>query len=161
MKELNIYDNATIVLQADHGAWVTARGLELTADTGDGERVVLHPRYVGHALPLMAIKVPGASGPIGTSLAHSSIVDTAATIASVIGLDVDFDGRSIFDLEPAGARERRHYIYEYDRNEWSAEYLAPIQEYVVSGSAYESAAWRKGNKYFPEGMVEFVGQLGP
>jgi hypothetical protein len=161
MRELNIYKNATIVLQADHGAWVPANGLELTADAGDGERIVFHPAYVGHALPLMAIKVPGASGPIRTSLAYSSIVDTPATIASVIGLDVDFDGRSILDLDAGEARERRHYIYEYDRNEWRAEYLAPIQEYVVSGSAYDEAAWRKGNEYFPKGVVEVVGQRGP
>ncbi len=154
MKELGIYNDATIVLQADHGVWVTPRGLELKAGADDKNRFIVHPAHVGEALPLMAVKPPHASGSIETSLVYSSITDTPATIASVMGLDSDFDGRSIFDLTPGEARERRHFVYEYSRSEWKADYLAPMQEYVVNGSAYDSAAWRIGDKYFHEGAVE-------
>jgi len=154
MKELGIYNDATIVLQADHGVWVAPRGLELKAGAGDKNRFIVHPASVGEALPLMAVKLPHASGSIETSLVYSSITDTPATIASVMGLDSDFDGRSIFDLAPGEARERKHYIYEYLRSEWKADYLAPMQEYVVNGSAYNSATWRKTDKYLPKGVVE-------
>ena len=149
MKELGIYDDATIVLQADHGAWVTPRGLEVKAGADGKNKFIVHPAHMGEALPLMAVKLPHASGSLETSLVFSSITDTPATIASVMGLDSDFDGRSIFDLTPGEARERRHYVYEYSRSEWKADYLAPMQEYVVNGSAYDSAAWRKMINIFP------------
>jgi len=154
MKELGIYNDATIVLQADHGAWVAPRELEGKAGADGKDKFIVHPAHVGEALPLMAVKLPHASGSLQTSLVFSSITDTPATIASITGLDADFDGRSIFDLTPGEARERRHYVYEYSRSEWKADYLAPMQEYVVNGSAYDSAAWRIGDIYLPEGAVE-------
>ena len=156
MKELGIYDDATIVLQADHGTWVTPRDLAGKAAANDRSRFIVHPAHVGEALPLMAVKLPHASGSLQTSLVFSSIIDTPATIASAIGLDAEFDGRSVFDLTPGEARERSHYIYEYRRSEWKADYLAPMQEYVVNGSAYNSEAWRRADTYYPEGVVEFA-----
>lgn len=153
MKELGIYDDATIVLQGDHGTWVTPMDLEGKSGE-DKNDFIVPPAYVGEALPLMAIKLPHASGSLKTSLAFSSITDTAATIASVMGLDAAFEGRSIFDLPSGKTRERRHYLYDYERSEWEADYLDSIQEYVVNGSAYDSAAWRIGDKFLPEGAIE-------
>ena len=154
MKELGIYDDATIVLMADHGAWMSPMGLKEKVGADGKNKFMVHPSHVGEALPLMAIKLPHASGSLKTSLAFSSITDTPATIASVIELDAVFDGRSIFDLPPGEPRERRHYVYEYSRSEWQADYLAPIQEYVVNGSAYDSAAWRMGDKFLPGGAID-------
>jgi Sulfatase len=153
MKELGIYDNATIVLQGDHGTWVTPMDLEGKSHE-DKNKFIVPPAYVGEALPLMAIKIPHASGSMKTSLVLSSITDTAETIASIIGLDARFVGRSIFDVQPGEPRERKHYLYEYERSEWAADYLDPMQEYVVNGSAYDSAAWRLGDKFLPEGAIE-------
>lgn len=152
MKQLNIYDDAMIVLMADHGAWVPPAGL-----TGyvraDGRTVAMNPTTVAMALPLMAIKRPGASGALHISMAPSSIVDIPATIASVLTLDEEFDGHSAFDLLPDELRERRHYSYQYRRSEWTADYLSPIQEFIVKGSVFDSAAWRLGDKFLPNGVV--------
>lgn len=156
MKELGIYDDATIVLQADHGTWVMPMDLKKKSVADGKNKFLVHPAYVGHALPLMAVKSPHASGSLVTSLALSSITDTPATIASVMGLDSKFDGRSIFDLPLGEPRERRHYIYDYRRSEWKADYLETMQEYVVNGSAYDSTAWRIGDKFLPEGVVEIA-----
>lgn len=149
MKELGIYDDAMIILQADHGAWVQPAGL-----VGDGKPIVMTIRHVAQALPLMAIKRPGADGSLQMSLAPSSIIDTPATVASVLGLNEEFDGVSVFDLRPDEARERRTYTYEYSRNEWTREYLTPIQEFIVSGSVFDTATWRYGDQFLPNGVVK-------
>ncbi len=149
MKEFGIYDDAMIILQADHGAWVQPAGL-----VGDGKPIVMTIRDVAQALPLMAIKPPGASGALQMSLAPSSIIDTPATIASVLGLNEEFHGASVFDLRPDEARERRTYTYEYSRNEWTIEYLNPIQEFIVSGSVFDTATWRHGDHFLPNGIVK-------
>ena len=111
-------------------------------------------RDVAQALPLRAIKPPGASGALQMSLAPSSIIDTPATIASVLGLNEEFHGASVFDLRPDEARERRTYTYEYSRNEWTIEYLNPIQEFIVSGSVFDTATWRHGDHFLPNGIVK-------
>jgi len=156
MKDLGIYDDATIILMADHGAWVSPKGLRGQAGSGpDGKYTAfMNHTIVAMALPLMAIKPPNASGPMKTSLAFSSIIDTPTTIASIIGLDAGFGGRSVFDVPIGEPRERRHYSYQYDRSEWKAEYLAPIQEFIVTGSAFDSAAWQFGDQFLPEGVIE-------
>ena len=154
MKELGIYDEATIVLMADHGAWVPPKGLKGRAGADGNNKATVSPTVVAMALPLMAIKLPHASGPLKTSLAFSSITDTPATIASAMRLDAGFKGRSMFDLPVGEPRERHHYSYQYSRSEWTANYLAPIQEFIVNGSVFDSAAWQTGNNYLPGGVVE-------
>lgn len=154
MKALGIYDDATIVLMADHGAWVPPSGLKGRLQPDGKSVVMMDPTTVAMALPLMAIKPPGASGALQISMAPSSIVDTPATIASVLGLNAEFDGASAFDLRPDELRERRYYAYEYRRSEWTAQYLTPIQEFIVRGSVLDSAAWRRGDRFLPNGVVQ-------
>jgi len=154
MKELGIYDDAMIILQADHGAWVPPTGLKGYVRPDGKSFVVMDPTTVAMALPLMAIKPPGASGSLQISTAPSSIADTPATIASVLGLNQTFDGVSVFDLEPDELRERRHYSYQYLRSEWKADYLSPIQEFIVKGSVFDSEAWRPGDQFLPNGIVK-------
>ncbi|MCZ6577059.1 MAG: hypothetical protein O6950_11550 [Gammaproteobacteria bacterium] len=154
MKELDIYDDALIILMADHGAWVPPAGL-IGYIRPDGKSVtVMDPTTVAMALPLMAIKPPGASGSLQISMAPSWIVDTPATIASVLGLNEKFDGPSIFDLRPDEPRERRHYSYEYRRSEWTADYLSPLHEFIINGSVFDTRAWRPGDRFFPNGVVQ-------
>jgi len=156
MKRLGIYDDALIILMADHGSWVAPRGL-MGQRQPDGATDVRHfPTIVAMALPLMAIKPPGASGALRVSVAPSWIIDTPATVASVLGLDENFNGRSAFDLRPEELRVRSHYFYKYQRSDWKTDrlYLSPIQEYVVKGSAFYSSHWRPGDRYLPNGIVE-------
>lgn len=154
MKQLGVYDKATIVLMADHGAWVWPTHLQGTLQA-DGKSIsMMNPTTVAMALPLLAIKQAGARGPLQTSLAPTSIIDTPATIASILGLRAEFDGQSAFSLSADVPRQRRHYTYQYSRSEWTAEYLAPIQELIVDGSPFESSAWRAGDRFLPNGVLE-------
>lgn len=154
MKEVGIYDDALIILQADHGAWVEPAGLITYADPEGNTVQRMDPTTVGMALPLLAIKQPGANGALSISTSPSSIVDTPATIASVLGLREEFDGISVFDLRPNELRERRYYGYLYSRREWTTEYLSPLQELIVKGSVLDSKAWRPGLWFHPKGVVK-------
>jgi hypothetical protein len=152
MKELGVYDDALIVLMADHGAGVPPRGLRGYVTAG-GKRVIMDKKTVAMALPVLAIKRPGVTGPFEVSPAPSAITDTPATIASVLGLKEQFDGRSVFSLRPDARRERRYHHYRYVRSEWTAEYLNPIEEFIINGSALDSRAWRRGDRFHPKGAV--------
>ncbi len=154
MKELDIYDDATIILMADHGAWVPPAGLIGYVQSDGKSLVMMDPTIVAMALPLMAIKPPGANGPLQISMAPSSIADTPATIASVLRLNEEFDGRSAFDLRTDELRERRHYTYQYLRSEWTADYLSPLQEFIVKGSVFDAKAWQPGDRFLPNGVVQ-------
>jgi len=101
------------------------------------------------ATPLMAVKPPGASGPLQVSSAPSSYTDIPITIASILGLKSEFGGRPVFDLRPGEQRERRHYLHGWRRGDWETEYFGPIQEFIVNGNVYDSAAWQLGEKFLP------------
>lgn len=189
MKKLGIYDDALIILMADHGAWIPPVGqigyvlsnrkspaiinpeaiptaaLTVMAKRAWGKKMrfvlpngksvsVMNPLNVAMALPLMAIKPPSASGPLQISTAPTSILDTPATIASVLGLNVEFEGSSAFDLTADASRERRHYSYQYSSDEWSADYLSQIDEFIIKGSVFDTRAWQPGDSFLSKGVVQ-------
>jgi hypothetical protein len=103
--------------------------------------------------PLLAVKRPGESGPMRINDAPSWIVDTAATIAKATGLEANFAGKSVFDLDSEEPRERRVLIYQYKRSEWTDDYLAPIEEFIVNGSVFDSSSWRYTVTHLENGRV--------
>jgi len=154
MKSLNIYDNTTIIIMADHGAWVRPKGLkgqaypngsyEIKGNNGTSNRILY--TFIAQALPLMAIKPFNASGALRTSNALSSITDTPSTIADLLDLDTEFTGRSLFNLSDEN-RTRKYHTYKYKRSEWTDEYLSPIQEIIVNKSVYDTNNWQVGERF--------------
>ena len=149
MKQLGIYENSLIVLMADHGAGLAPYELKARPAENGEDAVLINPKVVSMATPLMAVKPPGASGPLQVSSAPSSYTDIPITIASILGLESEFGGRPVFDLRPGEQRERRHYLHSWRRDDWETEYFGPIQELIVNGNVYDSAAWRPGEKFLP------------
>lgn len=149
MKQLGIYENTTIVFMGDHGAWVPPKGLKSFRSRDGRTSMTMNPITVAMALPVMAIKPAGETGPLKTSEAQTSLAEIASTIASLIGLDANFDGTSYFDIDPNITRTRKHYHYQYSRSEWTADYLAPITEFIINGKILDSSSWRLGNRYVP------------
>jgi len=153
MKSLGIYDDATIVLMGDHGVFVDPVGM--TGAVGpDGVTHTMNPEVIALSVPLLAIKRPGERGPLKASSAPSWIVDTASTIATIEGWEAQFPGRPVFALEVDEPRERQFYFYEYRRSELWAEYLAPITEFLVEGSVFQSGSWRYVTTHHPGGRSE-------
>lgn len=149
MRELGIYDDATIVLMGDHGAYVRPTGF----NPGDGQAIVKRPMTIALAHPLLAIKRPHAQGSIQASGAYSWIIDTPATIADLAKLDADFPGDSVFHLPNGVPRARRYHIYTFNSNERHKDYLPPIHEFNINGSVLNADAWQRGQVFTPQGPV--------
>ena len=71
------------------------------------------------------------------------------TIASVAGIDGDFPGISVFDLDPDAVRLRYHLTYGYGDNPKAPGYLFPMHEWQVGGSPYAIESWQPGMRYEP------------
>jgi hypothetical protein len=155
MKELGIYDDALIILMGDHGAWIPPRGLkaELRPD-GTPKLTMLKPFQQALSLPLLAIKIPGSTGELRISNAPTWTVDVPDTISAALGFSEKFGRRNILTLPEDEQRERRFNFYEYWRGEQDADYLMPIQEYIVEGDVYDGASWRLGKLYPPSSATK-------
>lgn len=143
MKAAGLYEESLIVLMADHGAWVRVEGLEQDpAGAVDAKSLAM-------AIPLLAIKRPGATGGLSVSNAPTAITDLPRTIADELGLDGGFPGRSVFALAEDEQRERVHLSYIYGRNEKFDGYLLPMLERRVRGSVYDAASWSEIGRHDP------------
>jgi hypothetical protein len=139
MRELGIYDASTIVLMADHGAWVPVQ----TAAQANNDSDAISATTIAMAIPVLAVKPPASSGEIQISDAPTSIIDVPATIAGILGIDADFPGVPAFSNDGDSARKRRHLTYAYGINPNAEGFLFPMQEYEISGSPFDPAAWRQ------------------
>jgi hypothetical protein len=145
MRKLGIYDSATIVIGGDHGTYLAPSALAAgSAAARTAYEKGIPPSIIGEARPLLLVKVPNARGPLRISSAPSWIADIPATIADAAGIPGPVAGESALRLDPALPRKRRFMDYGYQRDDWNANYLAPIQEYVVEGRSDDIAAWRQG-----------------
>jgi hypothetical protein len=154
MKRAEIYNDALIILMADHGAWVPPIGLTgIPLDDGKSMEVI-NPSFMALAQPLFAIKRPGETGTLRISNKPSWIVDTAATIADDLQLDTKFGGLSVFGQEQKDERKRGHFIYQYQRSDWTGKYLSPIQEFSIDGKGVDSASWHEIAVHLPGGIEQ-------
>ena len=136
MRELGIYDDSLIVLMADHGAWVPVEQLHESGREASGSEPGVASMTVAMAIPVLAIKPPGSTDDYNVSDAPTSIIDVPATIADILDIDVQFDGMSVFSIDPSAPRQRRHF---------------PMQEFVVDGSPFDARNWHRGERYLPQG----------
>lgn len=128
LKELGVYDSSVIVLQGDHGSGF--------APIFDGK---VHYQQAGKVAALLAVKAPGASGPLRVSMAPASVVDIPATVLDMVGIQHDYPGRSLLKLREGDARQR-FVVYVTDRSS-----ATPIlHPWVVTGSVYDSTSWHEG-----------------
>jgi len=149
LKSLEIYDSALIILQADTGLGVP---IEKMRNYGPQIKGRCPPNLIGNALPLLAVKPPHSSGPLKISNAQVMLSDIPATISSVLSLNEDFPGESVFQVNPEEERERRYYHYKWRSEHWQAEYLPILQEYLINGSVFDGDSWSIGRRYLPPNL---------
>jgi hypothetical protein len=94
MKEIGVYDEATIIITADHGSWYGEDPQPIFFIKGSGES---HEQLIENTAPV-------------------SLDDMQATILSVIGEDYTDYGMSIFDWKEEEQRERTVYMRMTDDN---------------------------------------------
>lgn len=118
MKENGTFENATIIITADHGNSVTSDDLSLTIPTSC----------------LMLVKPAGSSDaqPVKTSNAPVSHADLFATVIDGLGGDATKYGRTIWQIGEEEDRERLYYhtaLYSDKDGE------VVLREYAVRGDA--------------------------
>ena len=152
LRELGIYEESAIVLTSDHG-WTAVRGTHplngLRSPADDLDRVALS------ATPLLAVKAPGATGPVVTSTAPTSITDMPATLLDLVGLPNYFGrGRSVLEIDPEESRRRQYAHHSWSNADWGRTYFDVLYIFSVSGPVTEPESWR-----FERSVFEPTGDL--
>jgi hypothetical protein len=146
MKELGVYDDATIIIHGDHGGLIGnhRQGPELVfANGGIGPKL-----FKSLASPLLAIKSPNESGSISTSNVLASLLDIPDTLSDIMEWDTDFNHLSLLTMKDTDKRKRIFRLYEWQKNAWEAEYTGPITEFSIDGSHYE-VEWHQERIFMP------------
>ncbi|MEG2628297.1 MAG: arylsulfatase [Raoultibacter sp.] len=129
LRELDLYDDATIIIMADHGSWY------LTDE-------VYEP-----SCPIMIAKPPSSSSyassdSLRISDVPASHLDFEATVAEAVGLDSAKYGTSLFALTDA-PRPRPYYALLAEDGKEVA-----IEEFEINGNALDFSDWHAtGNKW--------------
>ena len=139
LRALAVYDRTAIVLTSDHG-WNRLRpdhpleGVETPA--GDLDDVAVR------AMPLLAVKPAGSSGPLRTSYAPTAITDVPATILDLMRLPNDqLPGRSVLQIDPNVSRPRTYAHHSWQQADWGRRYFELLHIFSIDGRIAEPSAW--------------------
>jgi hypothetical protein len=132
MKELGIYEDATIIITGDHAAALSDSKMIGSANSkDDGTRVTA-----------MLFKKSGDAGTaLATSSAQISQDELWNTIFESEGLLEEKNGESFFDI-PEGENRERRYIFEMYKNSKNNDLkYNRLYEYRITGNANDAKNW--------------------
>ncbi len=132
LKELGLYDSATIIVTADHGIW------NLSEDP------VSAP-----ISPIMIVKpqkdASGERQPVVTSRARVSHDDVQATVIDAMGGDSQRYGSTVFEIDRSDSSDRVRYFDALTNAGGEGQRFV---EYAVSGNVSDLSTWEKtGNTW--------------
>ena len=140
MKRLDVYDNSSIIITADHG------GGEYT----DKKYISAEKRYVSidadgaqkaSGKPLLLIKQARDDSSFRLSSKPVSLLDIAPTIASIAGIgNREFEGIAVDEILEGVPRSRTYYFYWFSGAD--SKYLSDFSIYQIEGDVYDEAAWK-------------------
>jgi hypothetical protein len=142
LKSYGIYDSSLVIVQADTGLGTPVK-VRVNAGSSFGQ-TRSDQAIVGKALPLLMIKAPYFKEPLRTSNVQAMLSDIPVTISSVLGLNEEFPGRSLFETECGEVRERKYHHYKWRHQHWQADFLPRLDEYIIRGSVFNGDSWRLG-----------------
>lgn len=126
MKKLGVYDNATIIITADHGQ-----------NTNVMKKSTLDTDYDMTSTPILFVKLPGeqhADGPL-KSKAPVSHTDFAATLINAVGADASEYGRTFAQIQENEIRKREFtYVVAPDKK---------YKKYVIKGDSNNPESWQE------------------
>lgn len=125
LEHLGIYDQTFILLQGDHGSVIPPRieGIDVAT---------FQPRIAA----LLAVKPFGQRGPLRTSNAPSSTLDTRATLLAAAGIADSSEGANVLTLTGSANDRARKYVVYAGRGE-----EATVSTYQILGPGLETNAW--------------------
>lgn len=122
LKDMGLYDEATIIVTSDHGDWESSTELPDFAIS-----------------PIMLVKPSfdegGGDAPVQYSTAPVSHADFRATVLGAMSGNAEQYGPSIYDI-PNGDRPRTTYMVTSD-----GSYAIDILEYKVDGDVLDFSTW--------------------
>jgi Sulfatase/PA14 domain len=148
LRSLGVYDRSVILLTSDHG-WPVPRSDRFPRGHSDSDRS-MEPVILS-AMPLLAVKPSGASGPVRVSYAHTAITDVATTILALLGLPSPFPGQPVLEIDPNAPRPRTFAYHSWVNADWGRPYYDVLNLYSVNGRVRDPAAWRFERRILPEG----------
>ena len=157
LQELGIFDDALIIVTADHGMWTKIAEVKIPAHITQlhGENGMIPakslPERKGTALPLVLVKRIGAQGAMRTSDAPVALNDIPRTVLSEMGFEnSSFPGESMFVLTENQQRQRRVNFSTFRANPaYSKPYRSTMTEFMVDGFSWLDTSWNKTGNIYP------------
>ena len=137
LKSLGVYDSSFIILQADHGYGFPPSNMKNDLKTD------IDPGLVGRSLALLAIKPEHSKGSMKISSVQTSVTDVYHTVMKVAGLDKEYDGTSILELD--SDKERERWLFSVAKDNKTSQ----LTRYLVTGSVYDYRNWNRVIKNVP------------
>ena len=126
------------LLHADHGADIP---FAMSGDRKAGSGWIGF-EGLGNALPLLLVKPPGRRGALEVSGRPVSLRDIPATVSSILSLDGELPGQSMFSAMPPVA-PRAYFTSPVHRNVAAEKNgFEEFWKYTVDGSIYDRSAWQ-------------------
>ncbi len=154
LKNNDVYDNSLIFIVTDHGNPWASHGIatELLGKTdGPVEYDTVDEKVVAAGIGLLLAKPFDSTGSLTISDSPVTLGDIPQTIASELGLDREFPGRSIFSVGEREERERKFFYYVWDDG-WDHSYLPDIEVFTVNGHSWLPGSWNPTDTILEPGM---------
>jgi hypothetical protein len=133
LKALGRYDDAMIIVQADHGARFAVSRNKLISVEGHGVYSNIWSRARSRALLLIKLPGQGAESTFGSSEIPASLLDIAATVRDTLDLQGPWptDGHNLFSpaSETFGRKRYYHFFDKKGPKEWTDE----MHRYEING----------------------------
>lgn len=128
MKELGVYDDATIIITSDHGDWVGSMSA---------------PNYATE--PILLVKESGADSdlPVSVSDAPVSHIDFHASVLDAMGADYSSYGTRYKDIPEDMQRERTMYQITHENDN---SHIRSLLLYYINGDVRDFANWTYSGK---------------
>ena len=140
LKELGLYDDATIIVTADHGYWNSGIHGSYVDKRADG--------LTNPISPICLVKPAGATGSYKVSEAPVSHIDFQPTVLQAMGGDGSAygEGTSYFDIHENADRPRYFVDEIYDGVQETQ-----MNEWVINGDALDFSNWSLTGKVWMQG----------
>ena len=159
MKKLGIYEQANIIVYADHGKRLARNGDKFLEQRKFGS--IQSPPYynyvqseiIASARPLLMVKRAGSVKPLRISNAPTSYRDIPATAREMAGLDPIPGERTVFGVREKEQRKRSFLYYHYHAR--GKQYQDRLIRFEVNGRSDNPASWTRLHKDYRAPKLNF------
>jgi hypothetical protein len=137
LKDIGVYDNTLVVISSDHGIGSPPPQFVNNRQTPMGEVA----RIAGNAMALLVVKPLNSNGPVRISRAPTTITDIPATILDGVGVAQDLPGEPALKLSEDAPRARPWAFYDWERDDWGANYFETLDIVDIKGSVVDGNNW--------------------